>query len=169
MKRKPLWSLWLLVIIAPIAVFVGVNYWKSLPPPLAPQDAQTARLAATGTPLIGNMQLAEMQGKSNLYGAFITLCNPTREKLSVDFVVESGSSECFKYPKSGSPTYRDGRSFMGCFIGNGAMQFGIIEIKKIRKKPIILKLRWKHGQVSGVKKVVITPQMNSQAVNQGAK
>lgn len=156
MNRKPSWGLWLLMIVAPVAVFGGIRYWKSLPPPLSPQALE---MAAQGTPLIGELQIVTVQGKPTSYGTMILLCNPKREKLSVSFIVESGASELLKYPKGASPIFRDGSPLGTYFTGNGILYFGIVDINRSRTKPIRLKLNWKHGHNSGSRKVVITPQM----------
>ncbi len=102
MNRKPLWGLWLLMIVAPVAVFFGVRYWKQLPPPLSPQALE---MAAQGTPLIGELQIVTVQGKPTSYGTMIQLCNPTREKLSVAFLwkaVPRNYSNILKVPLQSS-------------------------------------------------------------------
>ena len=159
MKRKPSWALWLLMIVAPIAVFVGINFWKPLPPPLTPLDQHVAELAARGKPLIGDLRLRRVEGQPNLYNVDIAFCNPTAEKLSLDFAVKSGASELFECAQGVSLNYRDWGNYAKCSLGNFAGSFIITEIKQVRKKPIHFKITWKHGSESGVRNVVITPQM----------
>lgn len=158
MNRKPSWGLWLLMIVAPVAVFFGVRYWKQLPPifPLLDRDAK--EMAAQGTPLVGDVQL-RLGSNSKSYDANFVLCNPTRDKLTVDVVVVSGASELLKYPKGAPAVVHDGESIIRWNVGNGVLWFGIVEVKRNRTKPIRFNLNWKHGADSGVKNAVITPQM----------
>ncbi len=158
MNRKPSWGLWLLMIVAPVAVFFGIRYWENLPPPLAPLNASVAQQAAQGTPLISDVRITG-DGSNPMKTSFgFDICNPTRDKVTARVVVVSGVSEIIQSP--GTAPLKNGSGLGGFSLGNGDAGFQVFyDIKTRRKQPIKLKLYWTHGLQSGVKNVVITPQM----------
>ena len=153
MKTKPMWGLWLLMIVAPVAVFISVNYWKNLPPPLPPLDQQVADLAADGQPLISPMTIAGALGGKTLVPVF-SFCNPTRDKLTGKVFIVNGVSEIAKTP---TPAIKNGSLIGERSIGNTAMALFLPEIKAKRRNVIKMTMHWKHGRKSGVKSYTIKP------------
>ena len=159
MKTKPMWGLWLLMIVTPVAVFSSVSWWKNLPPRLH------TRLVTPTTSLSDNMSL---QGAEKLTLPYFTKAHRISSSLNKDtysvswqmpskteefvfsFWIKSGASDCL----STSPDEHI-FSHQGNGPSKASLHFGL---KKLRKQNVSLKLNWKLNEKHGVKYIVIAPQ-----------
>jgi hypothetical protein len=95
--KKPAWGLWLMVIIAPLAVFFSFGAfraWQKLPPAL---DEDATRAASLGVPLINAVEIVEGTLPYS-WSVLLPVCNPTRERLFLRVVAIKGAEEIMHTP-----------------------------------------------------------------------
>lgn len=166
MKRKPLWGLWLLVVVAPVVPFAmvsSVNYWKNLPSPL---DSQASEAAALGTPLIGSVTMIE-GSMLDSWSIIIPTCNPTREELVLRIRAITGAKEIiYRDNVVGKPYYPinkpflDGQFFKNSTVGNEQLAINVCDVKRKRHSRLKLEIHWKLGKDHGVRTIWVTPKMS---------
>jgi hypothetical protein len=113
-------------------------------------------------PLIGTPFLGLMEDKGHFLFV-IPICNREAEKFEAQVYVESGMSELI----SPVPTlYKRNSKLARIEVGTGTYsEAAICEIRKKRSQPIRLKLTWKVGTQTGVKRLTITPQQENTTLN----
>ena len=149
MKTKPMWGLWLLVIVAPIAVFIGVNYWKNLPyiDPLAVEGA------AYGWPL-ASLRVSKLNKDIN--SVRIHVCNPKASVLKLQMHFLSDYKEVLQDSQDSTPN-KNGFKYKTT-VASGCGTLFYFDIKAKRKKPIQLKINWSYEGKSGFKTIEIKPE-----------
>ncbi len=164
MKRKPLWGLWLLMIIAPVAVFFGVKEKRKLRDKVTGDeitfDDAARSAAAQGKPHISKLRFTPLPNNAG-YLVRLSFFNSS-PVAEIGAIISSGSSEVIQ--NTGQSVLKDGDDLdLNCY-GRSYCSTTVFNIKKQRQKPIHVHLDWfvtnAAGQnVESRKDVVITPQM----------
>lgn len=170
MKTKPMWGLWLLMIVAPIAVFMGINYWRNLPPlqthigkiasqPIYSVSGLTIQEAdRLGLPYFSKVRLSHSKTDNDYYQVSIINLFPRK--------VNNHRFSIFAI--TGKPEIKDYKRIRYNQVGGGTnlpqrpYTYKFMLIRKNRKKDIVLQIHWQMGIKLGKEVVTITPQMKPQ-------
>ena len=166
MKTKPMWGLWLLMIVAPVAMFVGVNYWKNLPP----------RFVEVPPPITlpTKMSLEQAKAQQLPYFSDFIIENSTvgakylNLKMTHYFPVHAVDSRFKVVVITGKPEIKDLRNlrYNVVYSGNSLVRRlytqRVVRIKQNRKKNVVFHILWNMGGKHGTKSVTIMPQMTPQ-------
>ncbi len=165
MNRKPSWGLWLLMIIAPLAVFFGIHTWRNRPL-IANTPAENlgipgvADAGIKGAPIVSRVYLYNLTTNTTTDDIGFYFNNPVQAPLSVRVYVVKGAPE-LTWLGGKKYLYRNGDSLGGIDIGPYRIFRDICGIKKIRKQTIHLQVRWRQGRRTGFRDIFITPQMKA--------
>jgi hypothetical protein len=140
MNRKPLWGLWLLMIVAPLAV-VGIFRKR---PDVIVEPPRLIKLTAFGEP------------KNDMELQF--LChNFSSGEVEANFRVIAGADEL--HVPGGAVKWQDGRVLSKTWFSIPDYAISITAINQNRHQIVKIQLDWKTATQAGSQIFVITPQM----------
>ena len=157
-----MWGLWSLMIVAPIALFIGVNYRKRLVGD-AYQKASASRTKLIFRSLnskssvgiknqvyVSNVMFlfdTDVNTNKPVVSTSVFIDNRTGKLLETRFELISGKSECLNGGESMAYATRK--------MNKGQFWIFLEKIKRWREQKILINIHWKLGTSRGIDNIVI--------------